>query len=285
MGFDPMGIVTAGMDYLQGQANAKAARDAFRSRYQDTVRDMKKAGLNPALAYGQGGGNPVTHDVPLPGEQLAKATGAFSSAKQAAAAAQNLGANTEKTKAETGLLNAQAADLVQKIKLENQALQSGIESTQAGTRLTGERITGQQLENVLTGKRTEGQAIQNEGQRIANAIAALDQQLRANDVSYSNATLPDRINRLHNEAVRSKLDISKELVEIALLRAQQPKANLIASGAEGLRQGIQTLAETAPRLLSDDNLSGNAHDIFNRAYHYRNQKRAALHQKYPRLFP
>lgn len=109
---DAVPFVGAGLDYLAGQANAKAARKAFNNRYQNTVMDMKKAGLNPALAYGQGGGNPQTHDLPMVGNDLAAGTAAISSARQARATA-------EKTMAETDLLKAQTKDLIENLRLKN----------------------------------------------------------------------------------------------------------------------------------------------------------------------
>jgi len=54
------GLISGGMNMVGDLFSQHNAREAFQSRYQDTVADLKKAGLNPALAYGQGGGNPQT---------------------------------------------------------------------------------------------------------------------------------------------------------------------------------------------------------------------------------
>lgn len=57
-GFMGMGSASA--------ANAQA-EDMYKHRYQWAMRDMKKAGLNPMLAYSQGGGGvPSTHAATFP---------------------------------------------------------------------------------------------------------------------------------------------------------------------------------------------------------------------------
>jgi hypothetical protein len=64
-------LVPAGLGFLGGVLTNKAATDRadssnewsasqFASRYQTTVKDMQAAGLNPMLAYSQGGGSPPT---------------------------------------------------------------------------------------------------------------------------------------------------------------------------------------------------------------------------------
>lgn len=105
--------ISAAGNVLGGMASQANARDAYRHRYRDTVHDMKKAGLNPALAYGQNpGGGAQTHDFGDVGSDAASAGASASSAAQARA-------STEKTKAETALLKAQTADLALRPGLEN----------------------------------------------------------------------------------------------------------------------------------------------------------------------
>jgi len=64
-------LMAGGLGYMgtemTNQANAARAdasnqwsADQFASRYQTTVKDLEAAGLNPMLAYSQGGGSPPT---------------------------------------------------------------------------------------------------------------------------------------------------------------------------------------------------------------------------------
>lgn len=110
-------VVGPALDALSGVASANQARSAFKTRYQDTVNDMRKAGLNPALAYGQGGGNPQTSDLPDVGSSLARAAQSTASAKQARAEA-------KKTEAETEVLKAQAENLKLQPGLINERIAS-----------------------------------------------------------------------------------------------------------------------------------------------------------------
>lgn len=111
-------LIGTGLNIVGGLFSQSSARTAYQHRYQDTVKDLKKAGLNPALAYGQNpGGGAQTHDFGDIGSQSV-------SASQAAAAAQQAKANAEKTKAETRVLNAQAENLITRSGLINENLVS-----------------------------------------------------------------------------------------------------------------------------------------------------------------
>lgn len=127
---DAVPIIGPALDAVGGMVSAKAQRDAFKHRYQDTVADMKAAGLNPALAYGQGGGNPTTVPLPQLGESLTKATVGAANAKQVLA-------NRELTKAQTDLLKAQTGDLVQNLRLKNELLGADTKLRGAQIGLTG----------------------------------------------------------------------------------------------------------------------------------------------------
>lgn len=106
----------------QNKANKAAAAEAnrftadqFARRYQITMADMRKAGLNPLLAYQQGGGSPSA------GQQYsavnvgsAGAQGAVSGANSALAYKSTI-ANVGATEAQT----AHSAESARKLKLEN----------------------------------------------------------------------------------------------------------------------------------------------------------------------
>ena len=119
---DFLPLAGTAIDAITGAASAKAQREAFKHRYQDTVADMRKAGLNPALAYGQGGGNPSTVPLPELGSTLVRGAQAAAGAKQALA-------QREQTVAQTNLLKAQTGDLINNIRLKNQLLGAQTENT------------------------------------------------------------------------------------------------------------------------------------------------------------
>jgi len=121
------GLVSGGLSFLGGErrnsaqaAQAEAANafsaQQFATRYQTTVKDMEAAGLNPMLAYSQGGG------TPLPGQQaqmqdtVTPAVESFNRTRSVgiqdkitSAQVANIDADTENKKAQADLIAGQAA--------------------------------------------------------------------------------------------------------------------------------------------------------------------------------
>jgi len=75
---DPLTVGIAGAGLLGGilgnkasaeeaQRNRRFQRKMYKHRYQYTVEDMRRAGLNPALAYQQGGGLCPLREYGFPG--------------------------------------------------------------------------------------------------------------------------------------------------------------------------------------------------------------------------
>jgi len=112
-------LIAAGGSLLSGLLNERGAaarqEDAqgfsaqqFATRYQTTVKDMQAAGLNPMLAYSQGGGN-------APTSSAASAAGypdvgaVMNQARMNSAQIANIDADTENKKAQAALIEAQVA--------------------------------------------------------------------------------------------------------------------------------------------------------------------------------
>ena len=101
------------VDIMNAQ-NAFSA-EQFAKRYQVTVDDMKKAGLNPMLAYGQGGGSPPsavglaqqTNPYQRAGDYAQRALGAANTAMQN----ELLNAQTTESISRIGVNEAQAKNL------------------------------------------------------------------------------------------------------------------------------------------------------------------------------
>lgn len=89
------------------QSNAQDfSASQFASRYQTTVKDMEAAGLNPMLAYGQGGGSPPSGAIA--NAQPSDLGQVINQSKIATAQAANLEADTANKAAQGKLYEAQA---------------------------------------------------------------------------------------------------------------------------------------------------------------------------------
>lgn len=134
-----------GGDLIGGYLQAKWANDRqqnafdenekmFARRYQTTVQDMMSAGLNPMLAYSQGGGSPPGAPVTSSGESSmgSRAVVSYNQSKVATAQEANINMDTQKKEAEktnidqdtlvkTGMIPLLAAQVVQ---ASNSAAQS-----------------------------------------------------------------------------------------------------------------------------------------------------------------
>lgn len=132
-------LISGGLSYLgQSSANAMNAAQAEKNRqfqalmratqYQTAVEDLKKAGLNPMLAYQQGGAGNLSGAVSAPAQN---ALGQFASsalqARQLYAQMQNLEEQNDKLKQEVDeskdrsrLMRQQALTEVAKEHRENQ---------------------------------------------------------------------------------------------------------------------------------------------------------------------
>ena len=122
MSLDPTGVVSAGLDAASGVASAVMARNAYKHRYQDMVKDMRRAGLNPALAYGQSAGSPTTTDLPDVGSSYARGAQSAASAKQSTQQADLVKAQADNWRMQTEYLRQTLPDRVRYPGLMNENL-------------------------------------------------------------------------------------------------------------------------------------------------------------------
>lgn len=155
--------------------------------YQRAVRDMQAAGLNPMLAYSQGGASAPMGSMP----QVQNAVGAgMASASQAASTMQGIAqvvatlAQTEKTDAEAELIR-------------RQTLPAELYGFQGWGNLYK---THEETRRLFTGANLDE----------ANAeVAAVIKRLREADVGYAEGSLKDRLDLTKSEAALKRLDIPR----------------------------------------------------------------------------
>lgn len=152
-----MPIATGAMNYIgQKQTNAANAQMAQQqmdfqaqqtgSSWQRGVADMRAAGLNPMLAYSQGGAQSGSGSTAQMGNELGSGANSAMSAMQTMQQMESIDTSMEKTRAETRNIDINTA---------NQAADTGrIKNISEGTKwnyqLGREELNRKQLENYLT---------------------------------------------------------------------------------------------------------------------------------------
>lgn len=207
-------VIGPALDAAASLVNAKQAKENYATRYQVQVADMRKAGLNPALAYGQSPGpGPTTQPLPEDlGSNTMRAIGTASAASAQRAQAEN-------TAAQTDLLKAQRNDIIAGTALKNVLTRAQIGSVLAGTQLTTAQTATEQARPILLN---------------------LDAQLRGQDIVYARATNAVKAKMLQEQAQNypafQKLDLTKQEIENFLLEQQKPEAKAGAAYYSGAGQ-------------------------------------------------
>lgn len=191
---DAVPVIGPILDSASSIINAQSASDAYKHRYQTEVADLKAAGLNPALAYGQNPGvPPATTNLGQPGESFTRGISAAASAQQAQA-------NADLTDAQTTLLRTQSADLASQVALRNKQI-----AQETATSAAQQTRTQVETENVQWDTALKGQLYE-----------------------FNKRTLDDRVAMVKVAAEQSGIDLDTSKVQKTLLELEKPEAQATA---------------------------------------------------------
>lgn len=143
-------------------AESRAWSERMRStQYQTAVADLEAAGLNPALAYSQGGAGTPAATTATVGNSFLPAVNSGWAARQASAQIDNIAADTNVKQAQADLVKSQIVNTGFDSALKNvqyNYVQTQVHNMQMNTDLTEQQIelAKRQIENaVRTGKNIE----------------------------------------------------------------------------------------------------------------------------------
>jgi hypothetical protein len=170
------GLISAGMSAVGGlmsnASNRQSASQAqdfsasqFATRYQTTVKDMMAAGLNPMLAYSQGGGSPPT-GVPYQAQNPFQGVGSAYQAGMSGDVSEYLAPSQQRLNVKQGSLAESSADLnkaqikvvnetVDKVKAETSNLKSQNDQITATVAMLAQQANLMKAQKLNTEEQTK----------------------------------------------------------------------------------------------------------------------------------
>lgn len=191
-------------------ANAFSAQQ-FATRYQTTVQDMQAAGLNPMLAYSQGGGSPPTGQQAQMSDSLTPAVQAGTSAYLASLSGRKLDAEIKNIQADTEQKEASA------MERRGEAWNKPAQGEQSAASAFAARTAGGQSEQMSRKINAEVANIPLEGNRIRAATVMLAEQAKL--MTQQGKT--QQFVRDQLEAAISKLRAETHLINLDVKAADQ----------------------------------------------------------------
>lgn len=154
----------------QQQIANEFSAQQFASRYQTTVKDMEAAGLNPMLAYSQGGGVAPTGQQATVSDTITPAVQTYQQNKINSAQVANIEADTENKKAQAA--NIDADTMVKRADVFLKEAQTGL----AGASSDQARANVGYLESAAKKITEEIKNIPTEGKRLEALVKNLAQE-------------------------------------------------------------------------------------------------------------
>lgn len=221
MGGFPWGsALSAGANLLGGmsanESNKKLAKQQMKfqermssTAYQRAVKDMQAAGLNPMLAYSQGGASSPIGAMPKMENVAASAVNSGQSGALIAAQLDNIKAQTERTEAEADNVRADTVVKEEQVPWYKQSTLTS--SYQAGMFASQSSVNHQMM------------------QKVAKEVDFVVSQTELSQAQRNKVY--EEVANLISEGDRIRADIALKRIELVLLKYEVPGAKNIAEYA------------------------------------------------------